>query len=245
VLAEPALAALCGVDEPFGQEVRRSVAEAAVNPAIDSWEYRYERTRKGTRVARFVHRHGLHGEADPSLAGTAATGDLFDLGPIGVVPDQGNEFPVLRLDIDPAEGDDLVSGVVVGRFQPFRVTVDVNKGRQVKVYAPNSYLTPGTRVLLQGDDPDRLRYVGSLQEPLPLVGSGGVEMAAISVIATVSNHRKGHAYGVTVEDSVEVFIPSGADPTEVGGRYLVSLVGSGRDPQSPFVAHLASTMLPT
>lgn len=192
------------------------------------------------------HRHGMQGVCSPAILGSPGKGDLFDLAPIGVLPAQGNEFPILELAETPSEGADLVSGVVVGRFGLFRITVQINGGRQVKAYASNSYLTPDTPVLLQKlhADGERYRYIGALGDPPPLIGSGGVEREAVSVLVEVRRHGKGHAYGTSVDAGVEVFIPRGASATVVGGRYLVSLAGAGRDPDSAFVAHLASTRLP-
>ena len=246
VLDESAMAALCGVDHPHGQQLRRSVAESAKAPMVDSWEFRYVKAWRGAERAWMYHRHGLQGVCNPAILRSPRKGDLFDLAPIGVLPAQGNEFPVLELAETPSDGAQLVSGVVVGRFGLFRITVQINGERQVKVYASNSYLTPDTPVLLQKlhTDGERYRYVGALGDPPPLIGSGGVERGAVSVLVEVRRQGKGHAYGTSVDAGIEVFIPCGASATVIGGRYLVSLAGAGRDPDSAFVAHLASTQLP-
>jgi len=248
VLTEAALADLVEAGAPYGQDLRRRVAEAAVRPSVDSWEYRYtERSSRRNPLARLVHRHGLQGACDPALVANADRGDLFDLAPIGVLPAQGNEFPVLKLGPTPETPSDLVQGVVVGRYRLFQVTVDIGGGRQVTAYAPNSYLTPGTSVLVQvlpDDHGERYRYVGAIDDPPPLRGCGDVAMDAVSVIVEIIRHDKGHAIGHCAHPEFEVFIPRAAPRTEVGGRYLVSLAGTGRNPNSAFVAHLASSRLP-
>jgi hypothetical protein len=245
VIAEPAVADLVEAGGPCGQELRRRVAEAAASPTVDSWEYLYSRDVSGRgRVGWMKHRHGMAGVCDLSLVSDAERGELYDLGPRGVLPARGTEFPVLELGATPRRSGDLMRGEVVGRFRLFQATVDVGGGEQVRPYVPNSFLTPGTRVLLQRLADGQVRYVGALGEPPPLVGCGGIEMEAVSVLATVVEHRKSHAVGTVDESGIEVFVPNGAARAPVGGTHLVSLVGSGRSADAAFVAHLASTPLP-
>ncbi len=226
VLDETAMAALCGGTPPYGQTLRRQIADAAMAPIADSWEFRYFRSWGGTSRAWMQHRHGMQGACNPAKLGNPNRGDLFDLATIGVLPAQSNEFPVLELAETPAAARDLVPGVVVGRFSLFRITVQITGGTQVRAYASNSFLTPGTPVLLQKrrTDGERYRYIGALGDPPPLIGSNGVERGAASVVVEIQRHLKAHAYGTCPSDGVEVFIPRGAAATDVGSRYLASLV---------------------
>jgi len=248
VLAEDALADLTETPAPYGQALRRKVAEAAWNPSVDSWEYRYERAddHRGVR-AWLRHRHGMQGACDPVLVDGSRPGDLLDLAPIGVLPAQGNEFPVLELGEVPERATDLRRGLVIGRFRLLEVKIELESGRQVRAYAPNSHLTPGTLVLVQAlpsNHGEHFRYIGAIDDPLPLQACGGVTMDAVSVIVQIVGHNKGNAFGSCAVPQIDVFIPGGAARTEIGARYLVSLVGSGRHPNSAFVGHLASSRLP-
>ncbi|MCH8899411.1 MAG: NYN domain-containing protein [Acidobacteria bacterium] len=246
IIAEPSLADLVGAKAPMGQELRQSIATAATQPAIDSWEFMYTKDlgQRGV-VAWMKHRHGLVGVCDRSLVTNDSMGTLLDLAPHGVLPGRGNEFPVLELGLAPHRSDDLVEGVVVGRYRLFQVTVDLEASGQAKVFVPNSYLTPGTQVLLQRVSDGRFRYIGALADPPPLVGCGGIDMEAVSLVATIREHRGQHALANVHDPELEVFIPSGASQTVVGDSHLISLVGSGRESSSPFVAHLASSPLPS
>lgn len=177
---------------------------------------------------------------------TRSPGALQDLGIIGIATDLPSRFPRALLGLNAQASQDLITGTVVGRYSVFTANVGIHgTTKQVSVDVTNSYVTPGTQVLLQ--DQGRMtkpRFVGAIETPPPMIGSGGREMSAVSVVATMTRKKKGHAYGDARSEEIEVFIPSGAMKTEVGSSYLVSLVAGGRDPSAPFVAHLASTKLP-
>ncbi len=247
-ISEPPLAEIVGmadVADLYGQDLRQALARAAEQPRIDSWEYRYTKRVGKENLAVFQHRHGYEGVADEAIIDNPKPGQLYDLGIIGIVTDLPNEFPKAELGLNAHRSEDLIGATVVGRYSLFSARVGIHgTSNQVFIDVPNYYLTPETQVLLQDRGQSKPRLIGAVEDPPPLVGSGGVEMPAISVVATVTEHRGSHAVGTAPAEGVEVFIPSGADKTEVGARYVVSLVGSGRDPGAPFVAHLASTRLP-
>lgn len=249
VLTDSAMGDLTQATGSIGQDLRRQVASAAQSRDIDSWEYRYTMGPRGRNVAMMRHRHGMQGVVDASVVDGYQPGELFDLAPTGVDPGRGNEFPRLLLGQTPIaqQDDDLAVARVVGRFRLFRMTVELNDGKQTQVFAPNSYVTRGTRVLLQATGSrqgDGFRYVGALEDPPPLVGCGGKTRPAISVIGNVDDHRGKNAFA-SCDDGTTLFIPSGARSTTVGSSHLFSLVGSGRDADAPFVAHVASSELPS
>jgi hypothetical protein len=244
VISEPELADLVGANEPFGHTLRRHIAARAVSPSTDSWEYQYQKDlgRRGT-VAYMRHRSGLIGVCDSSIVDGCTPGELLDLAPHGVLPARGNDFPELELGLVPHVSETLVRGTVVGRFRLHQITVDIGERDQPSTYTTNNYITPGTEVLLQRLEEGRFRFVGVLDDPPPLVGCGGLEMGAVSLVVTVTERRGRHATAVGQRPNLTVFLPNAADQTVEGSRYLVALVGSGRDPSSPFVAHLASSAL--
>lgn len=246
-IAEPALADLVQADKVGvnGQQLRQVLATAMDNPGVDSWELLYTKRIARESVAILRHRHGYEGAADPQILDDQGKGSLHNLGVIGIAEGSPSGFPRALLGLNAHAAEDLLGGTVVGRYGLFTATVDLDAGRQVKVEVSNTFLTPGTRVLVHDrGGPARARYVGALDDPAPLVGSGDIEMAATSVVAVVTEHPGRHAVAVAEDDDVGIFLPSGKSRTKVGGRYLVSLVGSGRDRGAPFVGHLASTRLP-
>lgn len=248
-ISEPPLAEIVAIDRAvpvFGQELRRILAQAAERPAVDSWEYLYSQTIGREELAVLRHRHGYEGVADASIIDHPVRGALHDLGTIGIATDLPTRFPRALLGLNAQPSEDLITATVVGRFSPFSANVGIHRtSNQVTVDVPNSYLTPGTQVLLQSQrGTSKPRFVGAVEEPPLMIGSGGREMAGISVVAIVTGAKKGHAVGEASSEQIEVFIPKGGAKTEIGGRYLVSIVAGGRDPSAPFVAHLASTKLP-
>ena len=246
-MAEPALADLVQADRVGinGQQLRQALATAMVNPGVDSWEYLYTKRIAGERVAILRHRHGYEGAADPEILDEQGKGSLHNLGVIGVAEGLPAGFPRALLGLNAHLSDDLLEGSIVARYGLFSASVDLDVGGQVVVEVSNSFLTPGTRVLVHDrGGQGKARYLGALADPPPLVGSGGRESPAISVIAKVTEHQGRHAMAVSEDNGIEVFLPGRSDQTKVGDRYVVSLVGSGRDPDAPFVGHVASTKLP-
>lgn len=248
-ISEPPLAeivAIADVAETFGQDLRRVLARAAERPGVDSWEYRYTESVGREDLAILRHRHGYEGVADAAIIDNKVSGALQDLGIIGIATDLPSRFPRALLGLNAQTSSDLITGTVVGRYSLLTANVGIHgTTKQVSVEVTNSYVTPGTQVLLQDQGrTTKPRFVGAIETPPPMIGSGGREMSGVSVVATVTKQKKGHAYGEARSEEIDVFIPSGGMATEVGGRYLVSLVGGGRDTSAPFVAHLASTKLP-
>lgn len=247
-ITEPPLADLVQaerVSEVSGQELRQRLAMAVDNPTIDSWEYLYTNRIGGERVAVLRHRHGYEGAADPEILENPERGELHNLAIMGIAEGLPTGFPRALLGLAPYQSQDLLRGTVVGRYSLFSATVEPDSGPQVRVDVNNSYLTPGTRVLLQGQTGTvRPRYVGALETPPPLVGSGGRVLPAISLVAKVDAHRGEHAMAISEQAGIEIFVPTGRSKTDLGHRYLISLVGSGRDPTAPLVGHIASTRLP-
>ncbi|MFZ0625784.1 MAG: hypothetical protein WAN34_04745 [Acidimicrobiia bacterium] len=246
-MAEPVLADLVQANKVGvnGQQLRQALATAMANPGVDSWEFLYTKRIAGERVAILRHRHGYEGAADPEILYEQGKGSLHDLGVIGVAEGLPTGFPRALLGLNAHLSEDLLKGTVVARYGLFSATVDLDAGRQVTVEVSNSYLTPGTRVLVHDRGGQRKgRYVGALSDPPPLVGSGGREIPATSVTAEVTEHQGRHAIGFAEGHGFEVFLPGRRDQTNIGQRYVVSLVGSGRDRDAPFVGHLASTKLP-
>jgi hypothetical protein len=248
-ISEASLAELVnaeGAVDVHGQSLRQRLATAADRPGVDSWEFRYTQRVGRETIAVLRHRHGYEGVADPEIIDRQVQGELYNLGIMGIATGLRDGFPKALLGLDADRSDDLLTGTVVGRFSLFRAKVGVHgTTKQVSVDVSNSYLTPGTQVLLH--DPGRgarARFVGALGDPPPMIGAGGKEMPAVSVVATATETRKSHAYAWSETDEIEIFLPSGAGRTKLGGRYLVSLVAGGRDKRAPFVGHLASTRLP-
>lgn len=247
-ISEPALAEIVGIAEVanlYGQELRKVLASAAEQPTVDSWEYRYTKRVGKEDLAVLRHRQGYEGVADAAIIDRPRQGELYDLGIIGIATDLSGGFPMAELGLNAHRADDLVSATVVGRFSLFTARVGLHGStKQVNIDVPNYFLTPETQVLLKDRGMSRPRLVGAVEPPPSMLGSGSVGMPAVSVVARVTEHRGNNALAVAQSEGIEVFIPSGTTSTELGGRYLVSLVGGGRDPAAPFVAHLASTRLP-
>ncbi|MGH8926380.1 MAG: hypothetical protein ACRDWA_17405 [Acidimicrobiia bacterium] len=247
-IAEPPLADLVQAErihDVSGQELRQRLAIAVDSPGVDSWEYLYTKRIGGESVAILRHRQGYEGAAEAEIFDRPERGELHDLGTMGIAEGLPTGFPRALLGLAPYRAQDLLRGTVVGRYSLFKATVDLESGVQVLVDVSNSFLTPGTRVLLHASGgATRPRYVGALETPPPLVGSGGRELPATSLVVRVEGHSDRHSVATSEEAGIGIFIPSGSSKTQIGGRYLVSLVGSGRDFGAPLVGHIASTRLP-
>lgn len=247
-ISEPPLADLVGIEDVadlYGQDLRTALAKAAEQPTVDSWEFLYSTKVGGDHLAVLRHRHGYEGIADMSIIENPQRGELHDLGIIGVAKDLPYRFPRALLGLNAARSTDLRTATVVGRFSLFSARVGLHGTTdQVFVNTPNYFYTPETQVLLQDLGEGKPRLIGGVEWPPPLVGSGCIEMDAVSVVARVTKHAGDHAIAVCSQLDIEVFLPGGASQTDLDASYLVSLAGSGRDRDAPFVAHIASSRLP-